>query len=104
MREDAQTIVEGVHRELESCHPLTVVGVALFMLNSRMPKQYQEHKRSDQEISDLIERGLNNIKEKYERIRALERSILPPRYFQRRDRGDMHDQRRGQQVGRTDWF
>lgn len=40
LREAALIIVQGVHRELESCHPLTVVGVALFMLNQRMPRKF----------------------------------------------------------------
>lgn len=84
LKDDALYIVEGVHRELESCHPLTVVGVALFMVNSRMPAKFIEHKRSEQEISDLIGRGrgLNNIKEKHERIKSYEKNILPPHYFQ----------------------
>jgi len=47
LRDDALHIVDGVHTELESCHPLTVVGVALFMLNSNMPKEFEEHKKTE---------------------------------------------------------
>jgi len=47
-----------------------------------MPKKFvDQYKKSEQELSDLIGRGLNNIKEKHERIKAYEREIIPAEYF-----------------------
>ena len=62
-----------MHRELESCHPKTVVGVALFMLNQWMPKEYQdEFRKHEHEIAQLVNKTNTNIKDKQERIRHLE--------------------------------
>ena len=36
LKEDCQEIVKEIHNELEACQPLTVVGVALFMINNRI--------------------------------------------------------------------
>ena len=38
LTDTAQQIADNIHKEghLEGCQPLTIVGVALFMLNSRI--------------------------------------------------------------------
>ena len=36
LKEDCQEVVKVIHMELEACQPLTVVGVALFMINNRI--------------------------------------------------------------------
>lgn len=36
LKEDCQEAVKVIHKELESCHPETVVGVTLFMINNRI--------------------------------------------------------------------
>lgn len=81
LKEKALYIVQGVHRELESCQPKTVVGVALFMLNQWMPRQYvEEFHKNETEIANLIDKTCNNIKEKHDRIRHLEKEIIPPEW------------------------
>ena len=50
-----------IHMELEACQPLTVVGVALFMINNRIGTdqiphslKFTQYKKSEQDIAEVV--------------------------------------------------
>ena len=58
----AITIHKNLRDEIESCHPLTVIGVALLMLNQRMPARFNDQRRiSKAEIGELVGKGASTI-------------------------------------------
>jgi hypothetical protein len=61
LKEDCQEVVKVIHMELEACQPLTVVGVALFMINNRIGTdqiphslKFSQHKKSEQDIAEVV--------------------------------------------------
>ena len=94
LTDTAQLIADRIHREghLEGCQPLTIVGVALFMLNNRIGGPYRDgqkfadYKKSDQEIADCVKKGMATIKAKYEKIKDLEKDLLPDAWLAAQER------------------
>ena len=92
LKEDCQEIVKEIHKELESCQPLTVVGVALFMINNRINTEqipyslrFAQYKKSEQDIAEVVGKGLANIKEKCERIKISDIHLLPEKWLNKND-------------------
>jgi hypothetical protein len=61
LKEDCQEFVKVVQIELESCQPLTVVGVALLIINNRIGTdqiphslKFIQHKKSEQQIAEVV--------------------------------------------------
>ena len=94
LTDTAQLIADRIHREghLEGCQPLTIVGVALYMLNNRVGGPYRdsqkfaEYKKLDQEIADCVKKGMATIKAKYEKIKHLEKDLLPDAWLRQDER------------------
>ena len=72
LKRDCIYVVERITQELQGCHALTITGVALYLLNSRITAdartkaRFAEFKRPESQIADVVEKGLANIKDKYE--------------------------------------
>ena len=67
-----------LREELQSCHPMTIIGVALYMLNQRMPKKYvKQHQITVKKISELVGKQSYSIKQWHSRVRSLEKIIIP---------------------------
>lgn len=90
LRFDALHIVQKCKSELEGSHAITIVGVALYWLNlciqDDKQKRFEEHCKSENDLQEIIQRGLNNIKEKFERVKDKKQYVLPDKWLTEAER------------------
>ena len=98
LSEDAQRVVEKIHREgkLEGCQPSTIVGVSLYLLNSRLHlnQKYIKYHCNDQAIAEAVGIGIQTIKQQAERVRNSEIYVMPEEYLTKEEKRQIatHDQ------------
>ena len=109
LTEDAQYIAAQISKtgDLEGCQPMTICGVALYVLNQRLAEKDKAYKKYDNEIAAVVEKCFQTIKDKHkERIEHQEMNIVPEhllteaeRQYKLKSQADLlHQQQQQQQA------
>ena len=90
MEEDGVYIAKQIHKsgELQGSQPLSIVGVALWLLNQRLKDkpEYHQHWKDDYEIADVVKRGSQTITSNMQKIQHILFLMYPYNYLTEREK------------------
>jgi transcription initiation factor TFIIIB Brf1 subunit/transcription initiation factor TFIIB len=99
MTKIAKDTAKRIHDKslLEGRQPLTIVAVAIQILNKRLEMplpqldKYKKFRREDSELANIVSRGIGTINNGRVRIKEFELDILPEEWLTREEFELKHD-------------